>query len=126
MIRRVCIGIFDYVCLGLSILCIAITYLYGASTAIIPTILVDILVLLPTIKKTWINPDSEDAWAWMLTVASQACILISLDHYTLQNTLFWLYVMIMNALVALLIYRRKLYCHTFPHNLVLFYKRIIR
>jgi hypothetical protein len=112
LIRKISIGWFDYLCVVLALVCLGLAYRYGAANAIIPTILVDILVLTPTLTKIWRNPDSEDAWAWILVVFSQAATLLSLSTHTLENSLFWGYVMCMNALVAVYILRRRLVVHS--------------
>lgn len=108
LMRRIAISIFDYFFLFLWVICIFIASYYGVREAIIPTILVDFLVLSPTLKKIWNDPNSEDILAWVFISLSQICILLSLDHYTLQNSLFWAYQVFINISVALFIYRRRL------------------
>ncbi len=122
MIQRISLNWFDYMCIALGVGCLFIASYFGISEAIIPTILVDILVLSPTLKKIWRDPDSEDIFAWVLTVFSQACVLLSIGHYTMENSLFWAYVMSVNALVALLIYRRRLFVMTWRYR----FQRIIQ
>ena len=88
-ISRIQINSFDYLCVSLALVCIVIAYRYGAMNAVIPTIIVDILVLLPTVKKVWNNPDTEDAWTWMCGVFSTLCVLLSLSVYSREILLFW-------------------------------------
>lgn len=95
-ISRVHISRLDIIAIVLAGICLIVAYIYGAHSAIIPTILVDILVLIPTLRKIHDNPDSEDAFAWILVVFSQAATLLSLPTHTLENSLFWAYVMVMN------------------------------
>ena len=116
-IARISLNWFDYFCIILWVGCLFIASYIWVSEAIIPTIIVDILVLSPTLKKIWRDPDSEDIFAWVLTVFSQACLLLSLGHYTLENSLFWAYVMSVNALVAILIYRRRLFVSTWTYKI---------
>lgn len=110
-ISRIRISWFDYLCISLALVCIAIVYKYGAMNAVIPTIIVDILVLLPTVKKIWDNPDTEDAWIWVCGVFSALCIVLSLSVLTREILLFWGYAIIVNTVMALLIYRRKIVVH---------------
>ncbi len=124
LIRRIRISFFDYICLLLAILCLAIAYIYWVNQAIIPTILVDILVLSPTLHKIWNDPKSEDAFAWICVVFSQACILFSLPSHTFENSIFWAYVMIVNAFVAIFIYRRQLYASSWKHRVREFFSRL--
>lgn len=96
LIRKISINRFDYLCLFLGVGCILIASYYGVREAILPTIIVDFLVLSPTIKKVWNDPDSEDIFAWVLVSLSQIFLLLSFDHYTIQNSLFWAYELIIN------------------------------
>ena len=118
-ISKVHITVSDKVAIVLAIICIIIAYTVGVSHAIIPTILVDILVLIPTLRKVWENPFSEDALTWLMIVLSQACTLLSLGTYTIENSLFWAYLLVSNALVAFFIWQRQSYIenghvHTLP------------
>lgn len=124
LIRRIRISSFDYICLVLAILCLAIAYVYGVNQAIIPTIIVDILVLSPTLHKIWNDPRSEDAFAWICVVFSQACVLLSLSNHTFENSVFWAYVMTINALVAIFIYRRQLYVSNWRYRVRAMFSRL--
>jgi hypothetical protein len=117
LIRRISINVFDYICLFLAIACLIIAYFYGISSAIIPTILVDFLVLSPTLKKIWIDPNSEDILAWICAAISQICMLMSLSSYTFDTTAFWIYDIMINGLVAFLIYRRRIFIHTWIYKI---------
>lgn len=116
-IGKIRINSFDYLCLLLGLFCVVIAYVYGVADAIIPTIIVDIIVLSPTLRKIWRDPDTEDAFTWFLVMLSQGCILLSLPVHTLENSLFWWYVMTVNALVALLILRRRVYTHRWSYRM---------
>ncbi len=123
-IKRIVLTLFDYMCLLFAVIVFAIAWRFGAVNAIIPTIIVDILVLAPTLKKIWINPDSEDAFAWLLVVFSQACTLLALGTYTFETTLFWFYVMCMNACVAFFIVRRRVFLHPWRERWRMLMKKI--
>jgi hypothetical protein len=123
-VRKISLSLFDYICLLLAILTLVIAWKFGVASAIIPTIIVDLLVLAPTLKKIWINPDSEDAFAWILVVFSQACTLLALGTYTFETTLFWLYVMCMNACVAFFIIRRRVFLYPWRERWNKFLKKL--
>ncbi len=72
-------------------------------------ILIDLLVLFPTLKKIWIEPRSEDALIWLTSTASFVCFILALPNLNFANSGYWIYGITANALVALLIYRRTLY-----------------
>lgn len=117
LIRRIEIRLFDYLCIFLGIWCLSIASVYGLEHAIIPTILIDFLVLSPTLRKTWDDPDSEDALAWFCAGISGVFLLLSFDHHTFSNTAYWAYGVMTNFMVAFLIYRRKLYTHTWLYRI---------
>ncbi len=125
MIHKVQISRMDIIAIILACACIVYATKYGASNTILFTILVDILVLIPTLKKIWIDPKSEDIFAWMLVVFSQAATLISLEHHTLQNSLFWLYIMCENMCVAIFIFRRRRMMDNWKYVFITFYKKVL-
>lgn len=109
LIRKIRITGFDYIAVGLWILCLYIASHFWVENAIIPTIIVDILVLTPTLKKIWHDPYSEWLTAWTLTIGTMICILLSLPIVTFESAVFWAYAMLMNAMVALYIVLRRRY-----------------
>ncbi len=123
LIRRIRITFFDYICLWLALSCLIIAYEYGVSQAVIPTILVDLLVLSPTLHKIWNDPQSEDPFAWICVVLSQICMLLSFPTHTFENSLFWAYVMLVNALVAIFIYRRQITTEKWRYRIYSFFQR---
>lgn len=118
LLSRIHITRVDIVAIVLAVSCLGIAYIYWAANAIIPTILVDILVLIPTLRKIHDNPDTEDAWAWLLVMFSQMATLLSFSTHTLQSSLFWSYVMIMNLVVAIYITHRKKVFHSWKYFFV--------
>lgn len=108
-IKKIQIWWIDYISILLAIVCFYIAVHYGSQDAIIPTIIVDILVLIPTLKKVWNDPYSEALSAWFLVIFSQAFLLLSLDDITWSNSLFWIYVMLINAFVAIYIVLCRIY-----------------
>lgn len=124
LISKIHITRVDIIAIVLAVLCLGVVYIYGASSAIIPTILVDILVLTPTLRKIHDNPDTEDAWAWILTVFSMAATLLSFPAHTLEGSLFWAYVMIVNLLVAAYITYRKKVFHSWRYLFVYIRERL--
>ncbi|MBC7498054.1 hypothetical protein H7170_00255 [Candidatus Gracilibacteria bacterium] len=125
MIRKISINRFDYLFLLLGVSCVLIASYYGVRQAIIPTIILDFLVLSPTIKKIWNDPDSEDIFAWVLVSLSQIFLLLSFNHYTIENSLFWAYQLIINGLVAIFIYRRRLYMSQWTSRVKSFFDSIL-
>jgi hypothetical protein len=67
-------------------------------------VIIDMIVLLPTLKKIWIEPRTEDATAWFTTSLSQACLLISLPFLSFENSFFWFYAICANLSVGIFIH----------------------
>lgn len=118
MIQKIKMSVFDYICLGLAILIILIAYFFGVSQAIIPSIIVDMIVLSPSIKKIWIAPESEDVFGWIGAGTSRLLFLASLGvgMFSFSSSWFW-YSVIINYVVAVLIVRRTLYMKNWYHKL---------
>lgn len=116
-IQRVHITRFDYVCILLACVTIVIAYRYGISEAIIPTILIDMLVLSPTLKKIWESPESEDITAWVATIFSQLFFLLSLSGMSFESMLFWIYVLSANIFVTIFIILRTRYTKRWQYRL---------
>ncbi len=107
LLKKVKISLFDYLCLALAIVVIAIAYSFGLEDAIIPSICVDLLLLAPTVKKFWKNPRSEDVLGWLGAGISKLFLLCSLWLYAISyDNIWWWYSMIVNLGVALVIYKR--------------------
>lgn len=121
LIKKVRINRYDYLCIWMAGLVLLYAYYVWAIKAIIPTILIDILVLLPTLKKIWFNPRSEDALAWITTTVSQFFLLLSIGVFTIETSLFWFYAMSMNALVAIYITLRIRYVENWRFRLKQFF-----
>lgn len=116
LIRKIQINYFDYLCLILAWCTIGIAYFFSVEKAIIPTILIDLFVLSPTLKKIWFDPSTEDIIAWITTTISQFFLLLSLWTFALDITLFWIYLMSMNAGVAALIFFRAQYMRSWKYR----------
>lgn len=110
MIKKIKIVLFDYICLWLALFVVGIVYLKGLSHAIIPSILVDLLILAPTIRKLWDIPRSEDLMGWFGAAVSKFFFILSLGSYAFSYVnIWWWYTFIINILVALLIFYRTRY-----------------
>jgi hypothetical protein len=94
----------DIVCYTLLILdlCIwAITK--NALLAIFLTMLADMIALLPTVVKTWKDPQSETYYWWLMGVIAPVFGILSEGNFSLQEVLFPVYLLLANLLVVLLI-----------------------
>lgn len=116
-LRRIQIGTIDIVALVLAIMTIGMLHFFWLNQAVISMIVIDFLILCPTIKKIWIDPRSEDPIIWITSSLSFIFFILSLPSVDITKVLFWFYVVFENSLIALLIYRRKLYLSNWRHSI---------
>ncbi len=110
MIKKIKVVLFDYICLCLALFVVGIVYMKGLSHAIIPSIIVDLLILAPTIRKLWDDPRSEDLIGWLGSGISKLFFIFSLGVVAFSfDNIWWWYVVIVNMSVALLIFYRTRY-----------------
>lgn len=103
-IRKISITRFDYFSILMALLVIIFMNLYGMKQAIVAMVITDIIVLLPTLRKIWVDPRTEDAIAWFMTALSQGCLLLSLPFLTFENSFFWFYAICVNLSAGLFIH----------------------
>lgn len=108
-LSKISIGRIDIIALVLAIGMIFVMKYLWLNEATLSMILIDFLVLLPTLKKIWINPRSEDSIIWVTSAVSFLFFVLSFPTIDFANAWFWIYVFLINCLVALLVYRRTLY-----------------
>lgn len=100
---------FDYICGGLSILALV---LWGItkdpSVAITFAIVSDACAALPTIIKSWKNPETESGIGYLAGLASALTSFAAIKIWIFPEYGFAVYLTIVCSLISLLIYRRKL------------------
>lgn len=118
LFRKIRIRFFDYACLAIALMVLGIAYVYSFSDAIIPSILLDFIVLSPTLVKIWKNPESEDISGWIWAGTSRLFFLLSLGIGAFSFASFWFwYSVIINFLVAIFIARRQWYLRNIFHRI---------
>ncbi len=118
IIKKIHIRFFDYLCLALALWVLLLAYFFSVRDAILPSILVDILVLSPTLVKIWKNPESEDASGWIWAGASRLLFLVSLGIGAFSFASFWFwYSIAINFLVAAFVLRRQRYLKNIFHRI---------
>lgn len=95
---------FDYVCGGLSVLGLLLWAITRhGNVAIIFSILADGLAAVPTVVKSYKQPQTERAYIFTAGAVSAAITLLTIDKWTLANYGFPLYVLLICTLLASLI-----------------------
>ncbi len=74
-----------------------------ALTALIISIMIDMVGYLPTIRKLWHDQKSEDALAWMMFVAGAALNIFALESWAFELAVVPIYLLVFNSTVLALI-----------------------
>jgi hypothetical protein len=103
---------FDYFCGVLSGLALVMWWLTkNPNVAIVFAISSDALAAVPTIMKSWMNPETESIWPYAVGVFGAASSLVVAAVLTFSAYAFPSYLIVTNLLVLLAIYRRQLTFH---------------
>jgi hypothetical protein len=71
------------------------------------SVLIDIMLLFPTIKKVYLNPFSETPIIWISTAFMPIFLLLSIENITFDNSFYWFIVIIENILMSSFIYYKR-------------------
>lgn len=100
---------FDYFCGVLSGLALFMWWLTkDPSVAIVFAIASDGLASVPTIRKSWSNPETESIWPFVVGTLGAASSLAVAVIWTFSSVGFPVYLIITNLLVLLAIYKSQL------------------
>lgn len=93
------IGPFDYACGALSIAgLVAWLVTRHGTVAIVASIAADGLAALPTLRKSWLDPESETAIAYATAAINAAITLLTIKRVTTAVLAFPLYILIVASL----------------------------
>ena len=102
------LGRYDYICGAFSVLALI---LWGLTSqpmiAIIFAIISDAFAALPTLKKSWTNPETESGSAYILAMIATVTTYAAVTSWTFSEYGFATYIIFMDGLIALFIYRQK-------------------
>jgi hypothetical protein len=100
---------FDYVCGALSGLALIMWWLTkDPNVAIVFALASDALAAVPTLTKAWKNPKTESVWPFIVGVFAAASSLAVASLWTFSEYAFPSYLIMVNVLILLALYKRKL------------------
>ncbi len=98
------VGPFDVFCGALSIVgIVAWAVVHQSTVALVAFVLADQVAGLPTLRKSWIAPESESPKVFALGVLNSAITLATLTRWTTAGALFPATIMVFDAAVAVLV-----------------------
>jgi hypothetical protein len=97
---------FDRWCIaGAGISLILWWQLKSPTVALIINISIDILGALPTLRKVYFEPETENFLAWSITLTASLCNLFAIEQWSFSNCAFPLYLFILNVMMVALTLR---------------------
>ena len=101
---------FDYFCGVFSIMALVLWLVVDLPVyAVLLAATADFFAAIPTIKKSWTNPESETGIAYVMSILSVLIIIPTIKVYDIQNTAFQAYLLLINIVIIFSIYRSKLF-----------------
>lgn len=99
---------FDFLCGACSVLALVV---WGITSSPIFAILIaatgDGFATLPTLKKAWAHPETETGVTYIAGFVSVLLIIPSIPVWNIENSAFQIYLLIANALLLLVVYRKR-------------------
>lgn len=100
--------VFDFLCGICSILALIVWGLVNSPLlAILLAALGDGFAALPTIRKAWLNPETETGLTYVAALVGVLLILPSVPKWDIQNSAFQIYLLTANTLLVVAVYRRR-------------------
>ena len=101
------VGAFDLVCGAISVLGIVFWAVVNEPTiALVSFITADQVAALPTVRKSWLAPETESPRVFTLGVVNCVITLLTLKHFTTSGAVFPGVILVCDALIATLVMTR--------------------
>jgi hypothetical protein len=102
-------SVFDRFCLlGVAVSLLLWWQFSSPIIALMCNILIDFLGALPTIRKSYYEPETENTLTWILYLAASTLNLFALEHWSFALSAFPLYIFFINVVIVTVLLRPKL------------------
>jgi hypothetical protein len=111
------LGLFDYLCGACSLAALALWAITGDPvTAIVLSMLGDTAAALPTLRKAWLEPATENRSAYLISFVGMVLGILSVQEATFSAYAFNVYLLAMTGTLVLILYwpRRRSLAGTLP------------
>jgi hypothetical protein len=99
---------FDKVCLAAAACSLVLWALSGSPlVALCMNIMVDFIGALPTIRKSWQEPESEDRLSWSMFFAGNALNLFAIEKWSFSGAVYPLYLFLVTLTMTILLWRPR-------------------
>ncbi len=101
---------FDYFCGLLSVVALVLWLVIDLPVyAVLIAAVADLFAAIPTIKKSWTNPESETGIAYITSLLSVLVIIPTIKVFDIQNSAFQVYLILVNIILIFCIYRKRIF-----------------
>ncbi len=99
---------FDYLCGFFSVVALVVWVITKeANIAIIFAIASDGFAAIPTLKKSWTNPETETGMPFIMGLISSLTCFTAIRYWIFSEYAFAMYLVIVNILLIIFIYRKR-------------------
>jgi hypothetical protein len=108
---------FDRMCLFSAIGSLLLWWIFNSPLiALVLNLVTDILGTLPTIKKTYFEPETENSLTWFSYFIASILNVLALENWSFTSSLFPLYILIVNSIIVVLLLRPRQVIHRTPQT----------
>jgi hypothetical protein len=101
---------FDIFCLvGCALSVVLWIFFKNPVVVLVINIVIDFLGILPTLKKSYLDPASEDRLAWSVTTFSNVLNIFAIEAWIFSVAVYPVYMVIVNGLVTAFIFRKSFF-----------------
>lgn len=94
--------ILDRTCLSISIVSILVwSFTESAIIVLLTNIFIDFLGIIPTIKKSYINPESEDYVPWLITTIASLLNILAIQDWVFSIYVYPIYMIVFNTIITI-------------------------
>ncbi|GAA3851548.1 hypothetical protein [Streptomyces sedi] len=105
---RVRVGLFDLGCAAVALIALVIWFGLGqASLAVVAAASADAVAALPTIRKAWSDPESENLLFYVLVCLGAVITLLTIDSWEPESWVFAVYIVALTTLLTAIISGRR-------------------
>lgn len=102
--------LFDFICGVFSVVALILWLVIDQpAIAVLFAALADGFATIPTIKKSWTNPETESGFSYLMYMLSTLIILPAIPVWNLQNSAFQIYLLMANIIILFAIYRKRIF-----------------
>lgn len=101
------IGAFDMFCGSISLAGLVLWgFVHQPTVALISFVFADQIAALPTVRKSWLAPESESPWAFVMGCLNCGITILTLSVFTTEGALFPGCIVVMDFVLAFMIMAR--------------------